>query len=159
MIARYASLIAGLLTGLVLAFFLVLAVTGGGASREPDPTFDSDVFDSHAVSPTPRITEAWDGARRVLDSVIERLETLREEVQAAARALPLDLPTPVLPEIPQDASFPDKDACETQRSVDNGVARTEVHCEQRVVTEGVNGSVSISSSSSTTVSSTSADAD
>lgn len=159
MLSRYASLLAGLVTGLVLAFFLVLAVTGGSASREPDPTFDGIGFDSQPVSPTPQVKEAWDDARRVLDRVIERIETLRDEVQAIAPAIPLDLPTPVLPEIAQDDAPTDDGACETNRSVDDGVARTEVHCEQRVVTEGSNGSVSISSSSSTSVSSTSADAD
>jgi hypothetical protein len=155
MSSRYTSVIVGLFAGLATALFAVIAVTGGSPGREPDPKFDVDLYATPTLSPTSQVT----GTQSEPDPIgrlIQRLEALRESIPSPASP---DAPlTPVPSEAQQDPSpGPSEDGCVMQRSEQGGVSRTSVRCEYRVVTEDGSGSVSISSTSDTSVSSTSPD--
>lgn len=150
MSSRHLSTVVGLFAGLATAFFAVIAATGSGSSREPDPTFDVDLFATPTLSPTVDAT-GTQTQRQSLDRLIERLEDLRDTLLSSGRSLP---PTPVPGIAPEDsASAPSDLGCETERSDEGGETRTSVRCRHRVVSD--DGSVSISSTSETSVSSTS----
>lgn len=151
MSSRHTSLVVGLFAGLATVFFVVIAVTGGSPEREPDPRFDVDLFATPTVPPTSEATRA-ESQPDPIGKLIERLEALRESIPQPARSADPALPAP----LPLEAQK-DQDGCETQRSDRDGVKRTSVRCEYRVVGDDGSGSVSISSSSETSVSSTSPD--
>ena len=152
MSSRYLSIVVGLFAGLATAFFAVIAGIGSGSSRQPDPAFDVDLFATPTLSPTVEAT-GTQTERQPLDRLIERLEDLRDTLQSSVRSLP---PTPVPGIAPEDSGHvPSDGGCETERSEEDGVTRTSLRCEHRVVSD--DGSVSISSTSETSVSSTSPD--
>jgi len=78
MLTRYASLLTGVVLGFAVAFLVVLAATRGDASREPDPTFDVDLFDRPTATPAPDATSSTHDSRRALGRLLQRLETLRD---------------------------------------------------------------------------------
>jgi hypothetical protein len=160
MYSHPASFVIGGMAGLAVAVLAVLAVTNGGAAREPDPSFDVDLIGSATPLPTTAVDGPQNDSRHSIDRLIERLESLREEMSTDATAPRLDPPTPASetrPAAPEPGSS--GNGCETQRTREGGVTRTAVRCEFQTVNEDGSGSVSISSSSSSSVSSTSSSSD
>jgi hypothetical protein len=158
MYSRSALLVTGLVAGLAVGLFALLALTAG-SERQADPRFDVDLFDTPTPTPgdtEPRATETQQDSRQALERLIERLQALREIVPPAAERLPAKPPEPQEATPAEDAAS--DPSCRTEHESGDGVSRTTVRCEQRVVVEdGSSSSVSISSSTSSSVTSTSPD--
>lgn len=167
MLSSRAVFIAGLIAGLATVALLVLLVTSvrgaettePGPPREPAPTgpFEPYEYGHEALEPLGPL-------RRFVERLRKEIEALKAELPPAEEARPALAEQPrqpanagppqALPDSQESAHGTPNPDCTVERQAGDGITRTSVRCEQRVVVQGgSSSSVSVSSYSSVTVSS------